>query len=65
MERTYPSIEALGHAVDSLADLLSQIQREHVAPVDELKAASLALREAAYQLHTGAKKIRQEAPQGA
>ena len=65
MEKTYPSVEALGHAVDSLADLLAHIQREHVAPVEELKAAGLALREAAYQLHIGAKKIRQEAPQGA
>ena len=65
MERTYPSVEALGHAVDALGDLLSHIQREHVTPVEELKAAGLALREAAYHLHVGAKKIRQEAPQGA
>lgn len=64
MERTYPSVEALGRAVDSLADLLAHIQREHVTPVQELRDAGLALREAAYQLHTGAKKIRQEAPQG-
>lgn len=64
MERTYDQVAALAAAIDALDTLLAHIQREHVTPVDELKAASLALKEAAYQLHTGAKRIQREQPTG-